>query len=375
MNNILITGGTGALGSALIPVFLRDPQTEVTLLLRADSSSELEARRQNLLDYLQLEDDARARVTAVSGDTSRENLAIPKVATDRLTAAVTHLVHAAGNVKLNQSLDEARHAAVQSARHIIDFTQRCRANGQFQKLEFISTVGVAGRQPGLIPEERFSQKRSPEDFHNTYEAAKWEAEELAWQEIDNGLPATIHRPSMIVGDSHSGQIIRYQVFYYLIEFIIGRQTNGIVPMTGGAILDIIPVNYVAEAIQLAALRGLGRGEVWHLCSGPEHSWTLERLAERIREMLVSRGQRPPDLRQLALGDFRRELSDWKETLSESQRKFLKGLPFLLDYLESNQVFDNSKTNTILSKHHIEIPSVDSYLEKVITSFWDRASTR
>ena len=52
-----------------------------------------------------------------------------------------------------------------------------------------------------------------------------------------GLPATIHRPSMVVGDSQTGKVIHFQVFYHLCEFLSGRRTLGIVPDTGDAALD------------------------------------------------------------------------------------------------------------------------------------------
>ena len=52
-------------------------------------------------------------------------------------------------------------------------------------------------------------------FHNTYEQAKAEAEEYLYPFMaDERLPITIHRPSMVVGDSMTGKAISFQVFYH-----------------------------------------------------------------------------------------------------------------------------------------------------------------
>ena len=161
---------------------------------------------------------------------------------------MTHIIHAAGNVRLNQTWSAAKRSAVDSARSILDFSKACQQNGQFRKLEMISTVGVAVATPGLIRERLYD---NPRHFRNTYEAAKAEAETLVWAALCEGLPGTIHRPSMIVGDSRTGRIRQFQVFYHLSEFLTGRKTWGVVPETNDAKLDIVSVDYVAQAIYLA----------------------------------------------------------------------------------------------------------------------------
>lgn len=376
MTHIFITGSSGALGSAIVPLFVSNADTKVTLLLRAESPEHLTERRRKLLTYLKtigLDSSAEDRIKVVQGDISKPCLGLRDVDANSLAGSVTNLVHAAGNVKLNQSIEDARRTAVGSAQSVVDLARRCQASGQFVKLEFVSTVGVGGRMPGSIPEQPFREARTAEDFHNTYEAAKWESERYLWEQIDAGLPATIHRPSMIVGDSASGKIIHFQVFYFLTDFLLGRRTWGIVPRTGDAILDIIPVDYVAKAIHLAATDDLGAGQAWHLCSGPQKSRTLIDLIARIRELLLQRGDACPASRSISLGSFRQLLNVATHLSRGRSRRFLSGLPFLLDYLGEDQVFDNAKTNILLSNRGIEVPTVESYLETIMIPYWERTS--
>ncbi len=373
MNHIFITGATGALGSELIPRFLNSDSTRVTILVRASSEEELAIRRQKLLDYLGIspESNLTSRVEAVRGDASLPGLGLPDNVLRQLSETVTHLVHAAGNVKLNQPFEAARKTAVDSASYIVNLTEQCLQRGPLRKLEFVSTVGVAGRRANVVKEERFSGSFNLSDFHNTYEASKWLAEQYLWDAIDKGLPATIHRPSMIVGDAIYGRIIHFQVFYHLTDFLIGRKTWGVVPKTNGATLDIIPVDYVADAICMSALEQLGQGQVWHLCSGPKLAIDLDELVMRIRELLLARNQPLPKLKKIGLQLFRTGLGAVSLFVGERKRRFLRGLPFLLDYLESKQQFDNALTNQLLENRGLAIRPVNDYLETVMEPFWNR----
>lgn len=126
--------------------------------------------------------------------------------------------HAAGSVRMNLPFEQVRHGSVDSARHILELAEECKKIRQGVKVEFVSTVGVAGRRPGVLPESWITEPRAfqnePRAFHNTYEQAKAEAEaEAGWlvrQAVEEqGLPVTVHRPNMMVEDSRTGKIIHF----------------------------------------------------------------------------------------------------------------------------------------------------------------------
>jgi len=217
-----------------------------------------------------------------------------------LAKEVTHVVHSAGNVRFNQTLEKARMGALDSARFVVQFANACRANGQFRKLEYVSTIGVCGNMRGLVPEKPFAE---PRKFRNTYEAAKAEAENFIFQEIRNGFPITIHRPSMVVGDSKTGKIIHFQIFYYLSEFFSGKKTWGFIPETGNFTLDIIPADYVAKAIHLSSNSQDACGQIFHLVSGPPYALLLSELSEHLRGIFRQSGENLPVLRKMSLSWF------------------------------------------------------------------------
>jgi len=286
---------------------------------------------------------------------------------------VTHVVHSAGDVRLNQSLEEAQACAVGGLERILTFAADCRRHGQFVKLDAVSTIGVAGRQRGLIPEAPLTGERQ---YRNTYEAAKHAAEEVLLRAMAEGLPATIHRPSMVVGDSRSGRVSRFQVFYYLSELLAGRRTWGVVPDTGPARLDIVPVDYVVDAIALASKAPDSVGRVFHLCSGPEQAVPLRQLADRLRTLFADEGIRLPRRRIVSPAAVRRVLP-WAVRLSPPRvRRALATAPYFLAYLEDEQTFDNAATQAYFTERGLILPPVDEYLDRIVGYYlWKRRAAK
>jgi thioester reductase-like protein len=370
MKNVLLTGASGAIGSALVPLFLWEPDVQLRLLLRADSPEHVHARLAGLARFWAIDrDDPQLgdRVRGIRGDVCAPQLGLSAKSYELLTAEATHVVHAAGNVKLNRTLAEARRDALDATRNIVAFVEDCRRSGnRFQKLDLVSTVGVAGRTRGLVHEE---PPPFPHRFHNTYEAAKAEAEHWLLSEMRAGLPATIHRPSMVVGNSQTGEIIHFQVFYHLSEFLTGSRTWGLVPRSEATRLDIIPVDYVARAIHLASARNEAIGRIFHLCAGPDRAPTLKEITDRLRLYFTDKGRRLPPLRHVSAGWFRALLPVLGGFASRKARRAFQGLRFFLDYLDEEQVFDNSQARAFFAPLGLEVPSVADYLLPVMSYYW------
>ncbi|MAE66874.1 MAG: UDP-glucose 4-epimerase [Phycisphaeraceae bacterium] len=365
MKRILITGGTGVIGSALVPEALRDPGTTVDLLIRADGESHLEERLRRLFGFWQFDPDGgldRQRVTAHRGDVCAEQFGLDAARYDKLARSVTHVVHCAGNVRMNQSLDDAKRDAVGSAEQILAFCDRAAGAGAFSKLEYVSTVGVAGRTAGTVP-ERFLD--APPGFHNTYENAKWEAEEILRSGIGQGLAATIHRPSMVVGDSRSGRVRRFQVFYYLAELFTGHATWGFVPATGDARLDLVPCDYVARAIMHCCDDADSAGRVLHHCSGPDGAAPISELSVQLREMLAPYRRSQKRVRVMSHKVLRGAIPLIALLVPPAARRRLKALPYFLDYLDETQTFTNTESRRYFDQAGIALPSINSYLGAVV----------
>ncbi len=362
MKEVFLTGASGTIGSALVPLLLGEQRTGVTILLRAASDQDLQRRVSLLAGFWAMgDDDPRwRRFRAIRGDVCAPCFGLTSSDYTDLERRTTHIIHCAASVKLNLTMEQARDSAVVPTRGILDLAARCRSHGQLEKVDLVSTVGVWGRTPGIMPERALPEVHQ---FHNTYEAAKSEAESLVWNDT-RGLPTTIHRPSMVIGDSGTGKVIHFQVFYHLCEFLSGRRTLGIVPGMGDTCLDVIPVDFVARAIHWANMRPEMAGKVLHLCSGPVKAIPLTELQAVVRERWQNEGMRLPRLTTVSPRILGRVLPILRFVAPERQRRAIGGLPQFLAYLGEAQGFANDRSTEILGTAGLEVPAVRSYLDPV-----------
>lgn len=369
-----ITGATGAVGSALIPLILEESDCLLWLLLRADSEDHLTDRLNELIAFWNMDNgkaaDVRRRIVAVRGDTDQINFAMTEEQYAEIVRQCTHIIHCAGVVRMNLPLEVARQHALGSAKNVVKLALACKANC-LQKIEFVSTVGVAGRTNGLIPETWITQPRT---FHNTYEQSKAEAESYLQEQIErHDLPITVHRPSMVVGDSQTGKIIHFQIFYYLCEFISGRQSLGILPSLRDAVLDTVPVDYVAASIKWSADHEVeSSGKIFHLCSGPDDAIRLSELRNIVLEQFRSQGLKLPVAFSMPSAFFTVILNTITPFLSEKMRRPLKALPIFLDYLQDRQLFDNEKTLAFFAERSgPKLLPTGAYIKTIINAYIHR----
>ncbi|MGD9505456.1 MAG: SDR family oxidoreductase [Syntrophobacteraceae bacterium] len=370
MKTYFITGATGAIGAQLVPLLLRDEDVQVRLLIRARNQEHLDERMRGLLDFWGLKSNQSLydRIKSYRGDATLPLFGLAPSEYEALAGECTHVVHSAGNVRMNLPLEEARKSSLDSAREIAAFAARCQSAGNLRKVEFVSTVGVGGKMCGVIPEDWISQKRS---FHNTYEAAKAEAEAFMHEKVQEGLPVAVHRPSMVVGASETGRIVHFQVFYHLCEFLSGKRTFGMLPRIEKTTLDIIPVDYVATVIAWSSNQPGTIGKVLHECSGPENAIPLEALKSQVQTVFQSRGERIPRPRNMPLPLFQAILPLVSVFATPPVKRAIKALPFFFDYLVEKQSFANSATLAMLGPEMIELPRIGDCLEGILEYYMAR----
>lgn len=374
MNHYFVTGGTGVIGSALVPELLADPATTVTLLLRADDEDATRRRLNELFAFWApgaKVDEFRDRVHGIRGDATEARFGLDDSAYEDVVARTTHVVHSAGAVRMNLPIEQARRSAVGSTQQVVDLAWTLQRNGLLHKVEFVSTVGVGGRLQ-VVPEGWIDERR---EFHNTYEQAKAEAEELVRAEVDRGLPLTVHRPSMVVGDSRTGRIVHFQVFYHLCEFLSGRRTRGLFPPLGDARVDIVPSDYVAQIIARSSSMPNLAGRVLHEASGAD-SLRISDLRDVVRSHLERRGADLPVARTVPSWLFRSAMRAAALLADESTRRAVNTLPVFLDYLATSQRFETAQTQHLMSGlGGIQRPSPMSLLENVLSYYLDRREER
>ena len=366
MNTYFITGATGVLGSAIVRELLKNTSVKLILLIRAKDENTLRQRIEWLCNFLEIDSfTITGRVDFIRGDTELENLGLSIHELMSLSTSVTHIIHSAASVRMNLPLKQARLAAVAATKNILQLAQLCKQNGILKKIEVVSTVGVGGRWRGPLPERWIAESRV---FHNTYEQSKAEAEAVVEHQVMNGLPITVHRPSMIVGDSKTGCTPHFQIFYHLVEFVAGRRTRGFLPNLSHRYVDLIPADFVAQVIVWSSSASQTAGKILHLCAGPKFAVPLERIRVIAQNKFKERSVPVPKGIILPFFLFKAFIKLMALNTSWRKRHSLAILSIFLDYLAENQEFSNADTLNLIKSSGIQVPKMDDFLEPVFNYY-------
>jgi long-chain acyl-CoA synthetase len=288
----LLTGATGFVGQHLLWSLLqRSAEGDVVYcLVRGDSLTQAEMRLARVLDAPgapELSETQRRRCVAVWGDVTEPDLTYDSGTRQSLPPNLTRIIHCAATVRFNQRLASARRINVDGTRHILRYAEELQRRGTLERVDYIGTAFVAGTTRGLLPEESLQR---PPGFHNTYEQTKWEAEALV-RERQSGLPVTIFRPSIVVGDSQSGYTANYRVLYAPLR-LLAQGVALFAPADPRGLLDVVPIDYVVRSFHALSDDAASRGGCYHLAAGPGGQSSISELLEmaagffRVRKPLL-----------------------------------------------------------------------------------------
>jgi thioester reductase-like protein len=102
-----------------------------------------------------------------------------------------------------------------------------------------------------------------------YFQAKYVSEQVVRQAIERGIPATIHRIGLIVGDSVNG---RSNEDDFVARILIGCIHAGYGPDVLNA-MDMTPVNYAASSIVYLSRQQESVGKVFHILNPDPITWS------------------------------------------------------------------------------------------------------
>ena len=356
---ILVTGATGFLGVQLVRELLQQkPNATLALLIRDTASQSAQQRADS---FIPLAD--RSRVQVYSGDVSQSNCGLITADYERLLAETTRVIHSAATVRFDHSLDEARRINVEGTRHVLDFASSAR---DLKSFAYVGTAYVAGERSGLVRESELAVGQS---YRNTYEQTKAEAEALVHTRLAS-LPGVILRPSIIVGDSRTGVTSSFKMMYWPLK-IYARGLWRTIPGYPDAVLDIVPVDFVASAVARLLFDEAALGSTVHLCAGPRASATIEQVAHRAKEYFNGLEPRFVDPRFFfAVVRPLLSLSLWGR-----KRRVLRDGRAYKDYFTMRMQFDTNDAERLLQPAGLHPPPVLDYLDRLfhycVASEWGR----
>jgi thioester reductase-like protein len=259
--SILLSGATGFLGMETLARLIDDGSDDVVAIVRAEDEAGANARLAAVLANLYDELPASAaRVRAVRGDLLEPGLGLSPADREQLIGSVEKIIHCAASISFDLPLQEAREINVGGVERMIELARGIAAGGRLRRMVHVSTAYVSGRHQGSFAEQDLDVGQ---EFRNTYERSKHEAERLLGEASE--LPLAIARPSIVVGHRASGWTPVFNVIYWPMR-AFERGLLDEVPARPDSIVDFIPVDYVTDGI-LALLREEGARGTYNLVAG------------------------------------------------------------------------------------------------------------
>jgi nucleoside-diphosphate-sugar epimerase len=282
------------------------------------------------------------------GDITLPDLGLAPGHLDTARAEATAVFHLAAIYDLAVPRDLAMRVNVEGTRNVNGFARSVKG---LRRYHYVSTCYVSGLREGLILE---NELRHEAGFRNHYEETKYLAE-LEVEALKSEIPITIHRPSVVCGDSRTGETAKYDGVYYLIQYI--RMFPGLLSLVNignhEVTLNLVPVDFVVEAMAALASDESALGATVQLAD--PQPLTTHDLFDTIARALAGRGSwvmMPPVI--------------VRSTLALPLSPKLTGLPHAgVPYFFLSQIYDTTHARELLEPHGIRCPRFADYAPALV----------
>jgi thioester reductase-like protein len=295
-----------------------------------------------------LPDAQQRRVRVVVGDVCDMDLGLAGSEVRELADQVTTIHHLAGIYYLGVDRAQAERVNVDGTRGVIELAGECR---RLRRLCHWSTAQVSGKRKGVILEEEFDEGQP---FRNFWEETKFAAEKLA-HAAARRLPVTIFRPGVIVGDSKTGEIDRFDGPYYLMLLIVDDPLDMGLPLPGrgAAPLHLVPIDYVVDAAYQLSRDERAAGGTFHLTDpNPFAARQIYALVAERAHKKRPRGFIPTGLARAVMR------TPGLERVARAPLSFLESLDHLTFY-------NSRHTAALLAGTGVSCPPFDTYVEPLV----------
>ena len=290
----------------------------------------------------------RRRISLLAGDVVDMDLGLSGAEYKALAQGLTAIHHTAAIYFLGAKRELVERVNIEGTRTVVELAGDCK---QLRRLTHWSTAQVSGARSGVILEEELD---CGQRFRNVYEETKFRAELLV-REAQRRLPVTILRPGVIVGDSQTGEIDKFDGPYYLLVLIVSSPLDVHLPLPGrgSAPLNLVPIDFVVDAAVQLSRDARAEGGTFHLTDPcPFAARTIYELAAQKAERKPPRGVIPTTLARALLK------APGLERLARAPLAFLEAFNHLALY--------NCRHAMALLDGKVHCPPFDSYVGNLVS---------
>lgn len=338
---IFLTGSTGYIGAHVAANLLRDHGVALNLLVRARDVNEAEARLwqafQLHMEFDRFDEFLQTRVRIFRGDLTDPGFGLGRDDYDRLVHTSDSILHCAASLN-RKSEKSCLNVNLRGTLEVLSLGRHIEHYHGLRRFSLVSTVAVAGkRQNEVVSEDRsIDWERSDYD---PYARTKKFSEHMLRVLLPD-TPKTIFRPSIVLGDSRYAETTQFDMVRSFV-FLAGLPA---LPFRPTDKIDIVNVDFVAEAISTLHQKAQPDHDTYHLSSGIE-SQTFREITHSLAE---AQNKRAPVFVPVAEKPFAGSVN----FLANRKGSFGKGASLMkvfMPYLVWNTVFDNRRVTREIGK--------------------------
>ena len=341
---IFLTGFPGFIAGRLVERLAR-PETQFFLLVQPQF---VEKAMDEIEEIAETTNAPLESFVIVEGDITQPNLGISNADLETIQFETTDVFHLAAAYDLSVSKDVAFSVNLEGTKNVNDLVRSIR---NLRRYNYVSTCYISGQRGGDILETDLEHNAG---FRNNYEETKFLAETEV-EKLKVTLPVTIFRPSVVVGDSETGETAKYDGIYYLIHYLRKAPVLlRIMNVGNDAVrLNLVPVNFVVDAIAALARDRDAVGKTIALAD-PQPLTTAEIFDAIAKDMTGRKSEFGPP----------KKLAEW--FLNTSISPAITGLPHNgVPYFFISQTYDTSIADALLKPHGIVCPRFSDYVGNLL----------
>lgn len=350
---IFFTGVTGVLGTEILKHLLQTTEDRLYLLIRRRLKLSAWDRARTMLGNWGWGYLLGTRVHVLEGDVTEPQFGLSDDELTLLEREVTHFFHIAALTTLNGSQEQCDRVNLKGTQNALQVAWSFYNEGTMERFFYFSTAYVAGSLQDYVSKE---DELPAKPVHaNYYEFSKYNAEKAVRAAMAAGLPVTVFRPSIVVGDSKTGAVPEFNVIYPFIKLFASGLMRKL-PADPGHAFNIVPIDFVVNASLAISRQEDSVGKTYHLVSEDPPN---------IGMLLALRDKEFP---QFPAVELVRAENFAKDQLSPMEQRIYAMIEPYLGYLTGELSFDTANSREALQKVGIAQPVTDYRFLKILMQY-------
>ena len=341
---IFLTGSTGYIGAHVAANLLDGHGAALNVLVRARDPREAQVRLWNglqlHLDFARFYEYLQTRVRVFCGDLTSPAFGLGRDDYDRLVHTTDSVIHCAASLN-RKSEKSCLNVNLRGTLEVLTLARHAEHYHGLRRFSQVSTVAVAGQRNNEVVTEDRSIEWERSDY-DPYARTKKFCEHMMRVLLPD-TPKIVFRPSIVLGDSRFAETTQFDMVRSFV-FLAGLPA---LPFRPTDKIDIVNVDFVADAIAMLHQKDQPQYDTYHLSSGLE-SQTFRQLTSALAAAQNERGP-------VFLPFLEKPFSAGVNFLSNRKGPLGRGAALMkvfMPYLVWNTVFDNTRVTTELGRRPV-----------------------